>query len=49
MIVPPAAGVMSAVGFLTAPMAFDFARSAGGPADRFPPSGRGRDLHVDAL
>lgn len=28
MIAPPAAGVMSAVGFLTAPVAFDFARSA---------------------
>jgi N-methylhydantoinase A len=30
VIVPPAAGVLSAVGFLTAPLAFDFARSAGG-------------------
>lgn len=28
VIAPPAAGVMSAVGFLTAPVSFDFARSA---------------------
>lgn len=35
VIVPPAAGVLSAVGFLTAPLAFDFARSAGGQLDAF--------------
>ncbi|WP_163505648.1 hydantoinase/oxoprolinase family protein [Fodinicola acaciae] len=35
VIVPPAAGVLSSVGFLTAPLAFDFAHSAGGRLDAF--------------